>query len=249
MKWRIKLAIFCVLAIPAFIGFPLNHIEGTLLPGAELGWVAYGLLVHAAIFGLLGKKPYRVTITIGLLISLPVVCLGAGISFAGLFFHGWNPARQEFIITHYISLAITMITVIPLALSMVAMIPFHRIENRLLRQSRGVSLLEKSALMFVRVFNHIIYFVIPDILEVLREERIFAEIAGRKKHSGAQKTPFRIRVHALIRILIQIGVEGICSAIRYVPLWAEEISRLPGRQKIATSDSNNPPAGNSKHLA
>jgi hypothetical protein len=232
MKWRIKLSVFCVLAIPAFTGFPVNHIEGTLLPGAGLGWVAYGLLVHAAIFGLLGKKSYRVAITIGLLISLPVVCLGAGISFAGLFLRGWDPARQETIIAHYISLAITMITVIPLALSMVAMIPIHRIENRLLQRSQGVSLMEKSALMVVRVFIHIIYFVIPDILEVLREERIFAEIAGRRISNSAEKTPFRIRVGALVRTLVQIGVEGICSAIRYVPLWAEEISRLPGRSAL-----------------
>ena len=148
------------------------------------------LLVHIAILCLLGKKPYRVAITIGLLISVPVVCLGAGISFVGLFFSGWDPTRRTFIITHYISLAITMITVIPLALSMVAMIPFQRIENRLLQQSQGVSLLEKSVLMFVRVFIHIIYFVIPDILEVLREERIFAEISGWNKSSSAQKTAF-----------------------------------------------------------
>ena len=231
MKWQIKTAFFCVLAIPAFIGFPLDHIRGTLLPGAELGWVAYGLLVHGVIFGLLGKKAYRVALGIGLLISLPVVCLGAGISFAGLFIRGWTPGRQEVIIAHYISLGITMITVIPLALSLVAVIPIHRIENRLLRQSRGVSLVEKSALMVVRVFIHIIYFVIPDILEVLREERVFADIGGRRKTVGTGKIPFRTRARALIRILIQIGVEGICSAIRYIPLWAEEISRLPGRQR------------------
>jgi hypothetical protein len=232
MTWRIKLTVLCVLAIPAFTGFPLNTIQGTLFPGAGIGWVAYGLLVHMAILCLLGKKPYQVAITIGLLISVPVVCLGAGISFVGLFFSGWDPTRQTFIITHYISLAITMLTVIPLALSMVAMIPFHRIENRLLQQSQGVSLLEKSALMFVRVFIHIIYFVIPDILEVLREERIFSDISGWNKTSSAKKQSLRTRFLALTRILIQIGVEGICSAIRYVPLWAEEISRLPGRRAV-----------------
>jgi len=230
MTWRIKLSLFCVLAIPAFTGFPLNTIQGTLFPGAGIGWLAYGLLVHLAIFCFLGKKPYQVAIVIGLLISIPVVCLGAGISFAGLFFSGWDPTRQTFIITHYVSLAITMITVIPLALSMVAMIPFHRIENRLLQQNQGVSLLEKSALMFVRVFIHIIYFVIPDILEVLREERIFADLSAWNTSGSAGKQSLRIRFHSLTRILIQIGVEGICSAIRYVPLWADEISRLPGRR-------------------
>ncbi len=64
MTWRIKLTIFCVLAIPAFTGFPLNTIQGTLFPGAGIGWVVYGLLVHIAILCLLGKKPYQVAITI-----------------------------------------------------------------------------------------------------------------------------------------------------------------------------------------
>ena len=249
MTWRIKLAVFCVLAIPAFSGYPLNQVEGTLFPGAGIGWVVYSLLVHAAIFVFLGKKPYQVALAIALLISVPVTFLGAGISFVVLFLSGWHPAGRAFIITHYVSLAITMITVIPLALSMVAMIPIHRIENRLLQQSQGVSLLGKSVLMFVRVFIHIIYFVIPDILEVLREERIFAEIAGRKKSRGSRKVPLGVRARALIRILIQIGVEGICSAVRYVPLWAEEISRLPGRRRPKTSDGNKPPINNNDHLS
>ena len=234
MTWRIKLAVFCVLAIPSFIGFPLNYIQGVLFPGAGIGWVAYGILVHTAIFCLLGKKAYQVAITIGLLISVPVVCLGAGISFGWLFFRGWDPSRQLFIITHYISLAITMITVIPLALSLVAMVPFHKIENRLLQQNQGVSLLEKCALMFVRVFIHIIYFVIPNILEVIREERLFSDKAGGKTNSRTKK--LLVRFQGFIRTLVQIGVEGICSAIRYVPLWAEEISRLPGKQQIAKND-------------
>ncbi len=246
MTWRIKFIVLCVLAIPAFIGFPLNLIEGNLFPGAGNGWVVYGSLVHLAILGLLGKKPYRIAISIALLISAPVVFFGAGISFVGLFFSGWDPMDRAFIITHYISLAITMITVIPLALSMVAVIPIQRIENRLLKQSRGVSLTGKSVLMFVRVFIHIIYFVIPDILEVLREERIFAEIVGHKKTRGAQKIALRIRARALIRTLIQIGVEGICSAIRYVPLWADEISRLPGRRPEKPGNSY-PPTGGNEH--
>lgn len=110
MTWRFKILVLSVLAIPAFTGYPVNMLKASPLPEAGLGWIIYGLLVHAAIFCLLGKRPYRVALFIGLLLSLPVVCLGAGISFASLLWRGWDAGHPELIITHYFSLAITMIT-------------------------------------------------------------------------------------------------------------------------------------------
>jgi hypothetical protein len=247
MNWRIKFALFCVLAIPAFTGFPLNHIAGNLLPGLSLGWMVYALLVHSAVLYILGRSSYRIALVISLIISVPVVCLGAGISFIGLFFRGWSALDLKSILEHYTSLAITMLTVIPLALSIVAVIPFHRIESRMLQKSRGVSLMGKSLLMFARVFNHVIYYVIPDILEVLREERILIQITGRHTSGDAPKQPFQIRARILVRSMIQIGVESICSAVRYVPLWAEEISRLPGKGIANTeSDKDDPPIENNR---
>jgi hypothetical protein len=246
LSWWLKTAILWFLAIPAFSGFPVNHVQGAIVPGAGYGWVGYGVVVHAVTWALLGKKAYRIAIVICVLIALPVVLLGAGISFAGLFFRGWNPTLQEQYSAHYISLAITMLTVIPLALSMVAVVPFHRIEYRLLRKSQGASIIEKSALMFLRVFSHIFYFVIPNILEVVREERIFSTITGRRKIPGVASLPLRRRLAIMVRILIQIGVEGICAAIRYVPLWADEISRLPGRNRAKKNSKNDLPPNESK---
>ena len=86
----------------------------------------------------------------------------------------------------------------------------------------------KMALMFLRVFSHILYFVIPNILEVIREEGM---LPGTGKAGGAQtgaKPPLSRRLKNMVQTLVNIGVESICSAVRYVPLWAEEISRLPG---------------------
>lgn len=235
MNWRLKTVFLVILAIPAFSGYPVNRIAGELVPGAGVGWLGYGVAVHLAVWALLGIKAYRIAIFASLLVALPVVVLGSGISFAGLLWRGWEPALQTVAIAHYISLAITMLTVIPLALSMVAVIPFHRLEYRLLQKSMGVSLLEKSALMFLRVFSHILYFVIPNILEVIREERFFPGLAGRRDAPGVTPKPFRRRLSNMVRILVQIGVEGICAAVRYVPLWADEISRLPGRSRAPKS--------------
>lgn len=109
-----------------------------------------------------------------------------------------------------------------------AVIPIQRIENRLLHTDRGVGFVQKCALMAARVFTHIIYFVIPDILEVLREERLLNELIWQRKSPGAVKMPFWNRIGTLVRLLVHIGVESTCAAIRYIPLWAEEISKLPG---------------------
>jgi len=239
MNWRIRLALFCILAVPAFTGYPLGYLEVSLIPGLSAGWIAYAVVVHTAALCLLGPSPYRVALIICLLITLPVVCLGTAISLIGLYFQGWSSGQLNVIIAHYIALGVTMITVIPLALSIVAMVPFHRIESRLLNKAGGVTLMEKSVLMFARVCIHVIYFVIPDILEVLREERIFAQIAGRQTSPEMAGMPLRFRTGILVRTMIQVGVEGICSAVRYIPLWAEEIARLPGRKARAKPDRDN----------
>jgi hypothetical protein len=156
-----------------------------------------------------------------------------------LLFRSWTPADLNNITSHYVALAVTMLTVIPLGLSIVAVIPFHRLESRLLSQSGGVSLIQKSTLMFARVCIHVIYFVIPDILEVLREERTLKQIMGRRVSAGEPKLSLRLRVNILVRNMIQVGVEGICSAVRYIPLWAEEIARLPGRKSQVSSKREN----------
>ncbi len=239
MNWRISLTLFCLLAIPAFTGYPLGYFQKTLLPGLAVGWIIYAALVHVATIGLLGPPPYRLALIISLVITLPVVLLGAAISLIGLFFRGWTTADLYTITSHYVSLAVTMLTVIPLALSIMAVIPFHRLENRLLTQAGGVSLVQKCALMFARVCIHVIYFVIPDILEVLREERILNQIMGRQTPLGETKLSLRLRGSILVRHMIQVGVEGICASVRHIPLWAEEIARLPSRRSRASTKRDN----------
>ena len=118
-----------------------------------------------------------------------------------------------------------MLSVIPLALSIVATIPFGRLEQHLLTGARGVAPWEKKALMAVRVFNHITFFVIPNLLEVVREERPF-EPRGARWRSGEER---KAAPGALMAVLVQIGVAGICAALRFIPLWAREIADLPDR--------------------
>jgi uncharacterized membrane protein len=126
---------------------------------------------------------------------------------------------------HYVRLALNMLSVIPLALGIVATIPFGRLEQHLLRDPRGVTLVEKKLLMAVRVFNHIAFFVIPNLLEVVREERSFRPSPPRQTRADRSQA-----LRALTAGLVQIGVAGICAALRFIPLWAWEIAALPGSE-------------------
>ena len=87
-------------------------------------------------------------------------------------------------------------------------------------------------MIILRVFTHIVYFVIPNILEIVREERF-----------GAQTDPTvpHVRWARLRRLLIDLSVEAICASIRYIPLWAVEIAALPEPETVRKKqdDSSN----------
>jgi hypothetical protein len=130
-----------------------------------------------------------------------------------------------------------MLTVIPLALSMVAVIPFQDFEQILLTKAGGVSKIEKFALMFLRVFNHIVFFVIPNIVETMREEAQYRKWVDSSLKSDSSRSVtgsikfIKTKSTGLARDMVQVGVEGICASIQYIPLWAVEISQLPDRPK------------------
>jgi hypothetical protein len=98
---------------------------------------------------------------------------------------------------------------------------------------------QKIVLMFLRVFSHIFYFVIPNILEVIREEGV---LTGRGLLTPGQinkKPPLLKRLRKITQALVYIGVESICSAIRFIPLWADEISMLPDKHTLNIIKQNN----------
>lgn len=236
MSWKFKLLILSFLALPCFVGYPVTAVDAEIIAGVRWSWVIYALLIHGAILLLTGPGFAEKAVTIAVLISTPVVFLGAGISFLLLpdaIGAARGPATYS---AHYVTLWLTMLTVIPLTLSLMALIPFHEFENTLLGRPDGVGRTQKYALMFLRVFNHIVYGVIPCILEVIREERHYRAWLDRQSHQHltlVEKMQFRRQwVAALLRDMIHIGVEGICASIQYIPLWAVEISLLPAEIEI-----------------
>lgn len=236
MNWKFKFCAYLILSIPAFSGYPLTVFDTEILSGVTVGWVAYLGIAYLSVLALSGTIFLANILAIAALITMPVVFAGGAVSYliylTGLGYTGGQSAYSA----HYVALCITMLTVVPLALSLVSVIPFHDFEQNLLKNKSGVAKIEKVALMFLRVFNHIVYFVIPNILEALREEGRFRQWADYRSRSSTTGGRKRIRsfgrtLNRLLKDMIQLSVEGICASIQYVPLWAVEISRLPDKRK------------------
>lgn len=223
-SWR--LIFLLILGIPAFSGYPLGRWPLEIVPGATWGWVSYWLAAFCALRLLNGERRHGVILGISVLITLPVVFVGAGLSF--LLALGSGPLDQLAYAYsgHYIALCLTMLTVVPLALSLAAALPVQALEQRLLRGAR-VSPRGKALLMALRVFNHIVFFVIPTILEVVREESVGGRWVPPLTGSGGVRG-WWLRCRRLVQMMVIIATEGICSAVQFIPLWAVEIARLPG---------------------
>lgn len=235
MRWKMKLLLLFITAIPSFSGFPLKQFSAEVVPGFSWSWAVYLLGNHLIIRALLGRYRYGKITGVAALITLPVVYSGAGLSFILWIVKGGSQADAFNFGSHYLNLTVNMLTVIPLSLAIVILLPFSAFEQQLLQCQEGVSPMEKRLLMAMRVFNHIVFDVLPTILEVLREERY----PDRKIHpsheygDGFSLKRIYVRLIRMNSKMVQIGVEGICAAIQYIPLWAVEISELPQRKKAA----------------
>jgi len=217
--WPLRLGILLLAAVPAFSGLQPASWSQVLVPGATRGAVILALAAPAAIGLACGLRPLAGALAIGALTTLTVV--GSGAAVAGvLHLLGWAyPGGAAELAPHYLALALNMLTVIPLAAAVVLTLPLERAETALLRAagSGGVPRRRKALLMALRVFNHVAFFVIPEILEIVREERLLSPAAP----------PPGPRRRRLAADLVQLGVAGICGALQYLPLWAREIARLP----------------------
>ena len=236
MSWKIKFFLLLIVSIPAFIGYPVVVYDSELISGLTYGWVGYFLLVNIMIAAINGVRFYGNILAVVALISMPVVFVGGSISYLIFLFGLGYASGQSAYSPHYLSICVTMLTVIPLALSLIGIVPFYRFEQKLLQNRAGVSKLEKCILMFLRVFNHIVFFVIPNILETVREEGHYrswmknAEPDSFEPAGTGKSWTLKSKILALIKDMVQLAVESICASIQYIPLWAVEISQLPDKK-------------------
>jgi hypothetical protein len=242
MNWKHKFILLIILSIPAFVGYPVVVFDSEIISGLTYGWAVYFFVVNTIIFAINGTRFYAGILAVAALISMPVVFVGGAIAYL-IFLLGFGyAAGQAAYSPHYLSVCITMLTVIPLALSLIGVVPFQRFEQKLLQNSAGVSKLEKCIFMFLRVFNHIVYFVIPNILETVREEGHYRQWTKNEQmppgdSAGVKKTwIIKSKILTLKNEMVQLAVESICAAIQFIPLWAVEISQLPGKKRAKGDD-------------
>ena len=225
-QWPVGFLLLLVAGVPAFYVPALDWIPGQILPGIDWGRVVYFAGLHLVLLAILGQRWYANLLTAATWITLPVVFMGAAITWmgAGLGLAQSNATEAGI---HYAGLGLSMLSMVPLSLGLVALMPFSRLENSLLRRPGGISLFQKKMLMVLRVFNHAVFFVIPSLVEVLRQERAMvrqrADLAGRSRWSGFQWS----RIKGTLDLVTYLAVESICAAVQFIPLWAYEIGRLP----------------------
>lgn len=225
-QWPFGFFVLLVAAIPAFFGRALDWIPGAIVPGIAWGLVVYFAVIHLVVLILLGRRWYANLLTLTTLVTLPVVYAGAAITWLGAVL-GLIDHSATATGIHYVQLGLTMFTVVPLALGLVAVIPFNSLEQRLLLRPDGITLFQKKILMVLRVFNHTVFFVFPSLLEVLREERSMIQKRPFPPESATKRPSGWARFRRLLEVVTYLAVESICAAVQFIPLWAYEIGRLP----------------------
>ena len=237
MSWRLKILLLLVAAVPAFTGYPLGRFTAEVVPGARAAWVFYAAGIHILVRAAVGARAYGTMLSIAAVVALPVVMTGGAVSCLLLVATGGGLAGIFVYSPHYVALCLTLLTVVPLALALVTVLPFGRFEQGLLSQAGGVGRVQKALLMAVRVFNHVAFSVIPGILEVIREERLFSRAPS---HERPRRVGVTQATRSAVRAMVHVSVDAICSSVQYIPLWAVEIAQLPETGPSGPDDPRTP---------
>lgn len=219
--------ILLIVAIPAFTGLFLTQGPALFLD-IQAGRLGYGLVTALAIAALRGRFLWLSATLIAFVIAIPVAGGGALLSLA-LYVVGLSAMTPMQIAARYVFLFINMLSMIPLGIALVTLIPTAALEARLLRGVTGVSLPQKSMLMALRVFNHVVFTVMPEIMQTVTEELRFNgyvyKTGLRAKHRR------RLFLHSILKKFMFVAVAALCLSVKYIHFWAAEISALPGKKQ------------------
>lgn len=224
-EWPLNFIVLVVIAVPAFSGYPLTIWSAEIVTGISWAWGGYLGVVLIAIRWLLGARMFANVIAVAALVTVPVVFAGGTLS-AFVRLAGFGASDAGVAGSHYAKLCVTMLSVIPLALALVAVVPFGSFESRLLMHPDGVTPCQKNILMVLRVFNHIAFGVLPGTIEILREEGL---TDGHRLSVQARRRGVKAVTADTLNDIVHLAVGTICAALQYIPLWANEIGRLPER--------------------
>jgi len=106
-------------------------------------------------------------------------------------------------------------------------------EKRLLvglrRPGESLRLVSMSFLIFVRCFNHVAHFVIPNVTQILREDGFYGEMSGRiraaVKHIYLPES-FVLDIKLILERLAKVGCGVIMLSAEYIPMWLSQVVQL-----------------------
>lgn len=227
MQRLVQSLILIIVAIPAFTGLLLTQ-GPTLFLDIQAGRLLYWLITALAIAVLRGRFLWLAATLIALIIAIPVAGGGALLSLL-LYLLNLSGMSLVQIAAHYVFLFINMLSMIPLGIALVTMIPTAALESRLLRSVTGVSIPQKIMLMALRVFNHVVFTVMPEIMQTVTEELRF--------NSYVYKTGLKVKcrrwlfLQSLLQKFMFVAVAALCLSVKYIHFWAAEISALPSKKQ------------------
>jgi len=231
-------ALLFLLMIPSFTNFFAARFPSAIIPGISHWQLFYFVVVLLAVRLIAGEPMFLFSVSTVSLLAVPVVFVGALVCFLKKLALGdvtdiWGKS------SHYVSLLLNMLAVIPIAIAFMSQVPLRRYERYLFQKTTGVSPLEKALLMVSRVINHILFTVIPKVMQIWREEHrkkehlSLYELASDALLDDAKNVKRRI-VRALTQML-DIGLASICFSLEYITLWTLEIANLPSKRALKES--------------
>lgn len=227
MKRLMQSLVLIVLAAPAFSGLFLND-GPTLFFSVTATRVGYLLALNLAIFILRGRFLWLTASVIAVAVTIPVVG-GGGLLALILYAFNWGGMTLTQIASHYAVLLINMLSVIPLGIALVSLVPAAALEARLMRNTAGINLPQKILLMAMRVFNHVVFAVMHEVMQAALEELRFnnylykARLIGKKRRRRFLKN--------LLQKFMFMALTALCLSLKYIHFWTAEISALPGKRQ------------------
>jgi uncharacterized membrane protein YhaH (DUF805 family) len=216
------LSLFTIALLPAalmvILPGSITRIMGfNILPGIPLYEISYLIFIYFVIATAMGARFLMISIALSVVASAPMILAGSALSCVLSLFTGPD-AKICSDGPHYVGLLLNILSTVAIAVTLVCLSlrPLRDYERRLTLTSSGVSVVQRKMLLACRVIVHIFFFVVPVILEVIREERILRRFSFSMSD-----------IKAGCLLLVRIVYQGTCETLQFIPLWAGEIESLP----------------------
>ena len=233
-NWKIKVLVLLLALLPSFTTFFINYFNISLFEKADISiwYIIYIFISFFIIWLLSGSKVLQIGLVTAATLSISVVFAGGLISYVR---SGFSSDAILLYSDHYLIVLLNTLAIVPITIAFVSSIPIREYENNLLQEFNGISGFEKRLLIATRIFNHIVYTVLPKIIFIKREENNAHEMSFEDfvedtilRKLGNSLFLLNKKMLEYINLLLTLLVESI----EFIPLWAVEINELPTKKSF-----------------